>query len=157
MSDAPRAADLVLGGWNFSGIGTFATGFPFTVSIPVDRANIGTGGQRPNVVGDWRVSGQTIFRWFNPDAFALPAELTFGSAGRNILRGPKYTNIDFSIAKRFITFEKQFVEFRCEMFNSTNTPSFSLPSATINTPAIGRIFGVANPARQVQFALRYEF
>ena len=50
-----------------------------------------------------------------------------------------------------------FLEFRCELFNATNTPNFGLPSATINTTSVGRIFGVASPARQIQFALRYEF
>lgn len=157
MSHVHPVTNGIFGGWNLGGILTLATGFPFTVTIPVDRANIGTGGQRPDVIGDWRVSNPTIQQWFNPAAFALPAEFTFGNAGRNILRGPNFKNLDFSIAKRFATLEQQFLEFRCELFNATNTPNFGLPSATINTPTAGRIFGVANPARQIQFALRYEF
>jgi hypothetical protein len=157
MSGAHPVTNAILGGWNLGGILTLATGFPYTVSIPVDRANIGTGGQRPDVVGDWRVPSPSIQQWFNPAAFALPAEFTFGNAGRNILRGPGFKSLDASIAKRFFTFERQFLEFRCELFNATNTPNFALPSATINTATAGRIFGVASPARQIQFALRYEF
>jgi hypothetical protein len=157
LNSGNRAADLVLGGWNLGGIFTGATGFPFTVSIPVDRANIGTGGQRPNIVGTAKLSSPTVDRWFSGDAFALPDLYTFGAAGRNILRGPKVVNFDFSIMKRFHTWEKQFLEFRTEMFNSTNTPNFSTPSATIGTPSTGRIFGVTNTARQIQLALRYEF
>jgi hypothetical protein len=108
-------------------------------------------------VGDWRAADPNIQQWFRPEAFALPAEFTFGNAGRNILRGPNFKNLDFSIAKRFPTLESQFLEFRGELFNATNTPNFGLPSATINTTSAGRIFGVATPARQVQFALRYGF
>jgi hypothetical protein len=157
MSDAHPLTNAILGGWNLGGILTLATGFAYTVTTPVDRANIGTGGQRPDVIGDASVSTPTIQQWFNPAAFALPAEFTFGNAGRNILRGPNFKSLDASIAKRFATLEQQFLEFRCEMFNATNTPNFGLPSATINTATVGRIFGVASPARQIQFALRYEF
>ncbi len=157
LNSANRGVDAILGGWNLGGIFTGATGFPYTVGIPVDRANIGTGGQRPNVIGAAALSNPTIDRWFNGDAFALPDLYTFGNAGRNILRGPKVVNLDFSIMKRFRTFEKQFVEFRSELFNSTNTPNFSTPSSTIGNASTGRIFGVTNTARQIQFALRYEF
>src|SRR5262249_9223569 len=105
MSSVHPVTNAILGGWNLGGILTLATGFPYTVSIPVDRANIGTGGQRPDIVGDWRVSNPTVTQWFNPAAFALPAEFTFGNAGRNNLRGPGFKNLDFSIAKRFATWE----------------------------------------------------
>lgn len=157
LSSAHPVTDAILGGWNLGGIFTGASGFPYGVGIPVDRANIGTGGQRPNIVGNAKLSNPAVEKWFDPNAFALPDLYTFGNAGRNILRGPKVVNIDFSIMKRFHTFEKQFLEFRSEFFNTSNTPNFSTPSSTIGNASTGRIFGVTNSARQIQFALKYEF
>ena len=51
-----------------------------------------------------------------------------GDSGRNILRGPKQFNIDFSLIKstrvgRFNT------EFRVEAFNLLNHPQFAQPNA----------------------------
>jgi hypothetical protein len=157
LNSGNRAVDGVLGGWNLGAIFTGASGYPFSVSIPVDRANIGTGGQRPDVVGSASVSNPSVNLWFDPNAFALPDLYTFGNAGRNILRGPNVVNLDFSLTKRFYTLEKQFLEFRCEMFNTSNTPNFSVPNSTIGNASTGRIFSVTNTARQIQFALRYEF
>ena len=157
ISGANAVTNAILGGWNLSEIFTAASGFPFTVTIPVDRANIGTGSQRPDVVGNWNVSNQSVAQWFNPSAFALPALYTFGNAGRNILRGPGFVNLDSSIMKRFYPVERQFLEFRCELFNATNTPSFGLPSSTIGTSSAGRITSLQSINRQIQFALRYEF
>jgi hypothetical protein len=157
LSKVPLPVDWIVGGWNFGGIYTWGTGFPFTPTISLDQANIGIGGQRPNVVGDWRVANPSRNLWYNPAAFTLPAQYTFGNAGRNILRGPNFSNLDFSIMKRFFLSEHHHVTFRAEMFNAFNTANFGLPSGGIGTTSAGRIFGTVNPNRQIQLALRYEF
>jgi hypothetical protein len=142
-----------------AGIYTYGTGFPFTVFIPVDQANVGSGGQRPDIVGDMHVSNPTIDQWFNPAAFALPALYTFGSAGRNILRGPNFSNLDFSIMKNFRITEGSRVELRAEMFNAFNHPNFGYPGSTIGTSSVGKITSTVagSTPRQIQLALRYVF
>ena len=157
LSGVPRPVEWLVGGWNFGGIYTWGTGFPFSVYIPLDQANIGTGSQRADVVGNWKVSSPSRIQWFNPAAFAMPAQYGFGNTGRNILRSPNFSNLDFSIMKQFRFSESHHLEYRAEMFNTFNTANFSYPSATINTSSIGTIFGTIAPNRQIQMALRYEF
>jgi len=41
----------------------------------------------------------TPSRWFNPSALALPPPGQFGSAGRNVLRGPAFAQFDLAVQK----------------------------------------------------------
>src|SRR5262249_44687732 len=85
---SPRAgaARAALGGWQFNGIVTLASGTPFTISSGRDTAlNFNTA--RANVTGDPnlpsdRSQAELIQRYFNPDAFAIPATGTLGNSPR---------------------------------------------------------------------------
>jgi hypothetical protein len=150
-------ADAVIGGWNIGGIYTFGTGWPFTPTIGVDQANDGQGGQRPNLIGDPHLPNPTIDLWFNPAAYALPAQYTYGNGARNSLRGPHSSNLDFSARKVFNITERQHLEFRAEFFNILNHPNFGQPAATVTTTStVGKISSALAP-RDIQFALRYYF
>lgn len=70
-----------LDGWRVNTIFTAQSGAPFTVNLGVDQANIGSGpAQRPDQLRDPNLPGgeRTPDRWFDTDAFALPAQFTFG-------------------------------------------------------------------------------
>jgi hypothetical protein len=96
-----------------------------------------------------------------PECFNL-----LGNAGRNILRGPGLTNLDFSLFKnnhiRKIS-ESSNAQFRAELFNVLNHPNFALPSlgnqevinanGTLN-PSAGRLASTITSSRQVQFAVK---
>ena len=56
-----------------------------------------------------------------------PGYGTFGTMGRNIFRGPSYRNVDFSIVKKWKFNERAGVQFRAELFNVLNHPSFANP------------------------------
>ncbi len=158
LSGGPRVLDYVLGGWNLNGIYTWGTGFPYTVYIGWDQAGNWQSGQRANVVGDWHVSHPTREQWFNPAAFEVPEAYTFGNTGRNILRGPNYSNLDFSIMKRFRVAESHRFEFRTELFNAFNTVHLGYPNASIGyAESAGRIDYAIGDNRRIQMALRYEF
>ena len=43
-----------------------------------------------------------------------------GNLGRNVLRGPSQSNIDFSVGKRFPLNESRGLEFRADVFNLFN-------------------------------------
>src|SRR5262249_20580026 len=77
----------VLQGWEISGIVSFQSGNPLTITIPGDRAGTGGGGQRPNLLGPVQRL-ETISQWFTTTQFALPTLGTFGNAGRGLVRGP---------------------------------------------------------------------
>jgi hypothetical protein len=51
--------------------------------------------------------------------------------GRNTLRGPNQQQMDISVSKTTKLRESLGLEFRWEMFNFTNTPSFGNPSSTL--------------------------
>src|SRR5207245_10374920 len=51
----------------------------------------------------------------------------FGNVDRNVLRGPKQVNVDFSIIKRFPFGESKNVEGRAEFFNLFNHVNLANP------------------------------
>jgi Carboxypeptidase regulatory-like domain len=128
----------LLGGWQVSGITSIQTGSPFTVvnagggslGTPSDSAGVGNGvgfGSYPDLVGDPNSGipatppGSSFGPAYgNPAVFVAPVGLTFGDAGRNILRNPRQSNFDMALFKHFAIKESMSVEFRAEAFNVFN-------------------------------------
>ena len=144
------------GGWQLSGITTIQTGLPLNLSIPVDQAGTGVGGQRPSVVSDWQVSNQNASEWFNGNAFALPAAGTFGSLGRNVVVGPGLDSWDVSAQKSFAVTEQVKLQFRAEMFNAPNHVSFYSVGTQLGASNFGQVTS-AYPPRTFQLALKLAF
>ena len=115
---------------------------------------------RPNRLASGALlsGAQSTAEWFNTAAFAIPSTPEYGSAGRNILRGPGTTNLDFSLSKSIPlgTAERRRLQFRAEFFNALNHTNFGLPQNSIDSPAFGTITSAA-PAREIQFGARLEF
>ena len=135
------------------------SGAPFTVSLGVDRADIGAGPeQRPDQVADPNLSGgeRTPDRWFDTSAFVLQAPFTFGSAPRNSVIGPGFANVDFALARTMALGGQARLDARWEIFNLLNRTNFDLPNRVFGTPNFGRIFSAKNP-REMQFGLRLSF
>jgi hypothetical protein len=164
-----RSLPSVLGkGWELGGILTLQTGQPFSVLTGESLSGTGLGNDRPNVVGDPNAGPHTVQRWFNTSAFALNAPLTFGNAGRNIVTGPGYRDLDFSLIKNTQLGEKVKAQFRAEFFNIVNHPAFALPSNILAAPNFGTLFQTPDAAqnnvglgsggpRLIQFALKLSF
>ncbi len=130
-SSSSRLTKNVLGGWEYSGITSFNTGSPFSVTYGdiSDNAGVGNGvgiSSRPDLVGDpdsgFTQNPQSGLgpQFYNPAAFAAPRGLTFGDAGRNILRNPSRLNFDMALFKHFAINERMGFEFRAEAFNVFN-------------------------------------
>jgi hypothetical protein len=154
----------LLNGWETFGIVTLQTGRPFTVALLSEIDNSGTGrsilgfgaNDRPNLVGDPELSNQTTLQWFNTAAFAFPAPGTFGNAGRNILEGPGFQNVNVSLLKNTRLTEGVNLQFRAEAFNLFNHPNFNLPDNFLGSPTFGRITSARDP-RHLQFGLKLLF
>ena len=58
-------------------------------------------------------------------ALTPPANGTFGDSGRNIFRGPDFTNWDFSVSKNTQLGEHLTFQLRLEFFNILNHPNFA--------------------------------
>lgn len=154
----------VLSGWETFGIVTLQTGRPFTVALLSEIDNSGTGrsilgfgaNDRPNVVGNPELSNPSTLQWFNTAAFAFPAPGTFGDAGRNILDGPGFQNVNLSLVKNTHFTERVNLQFRAEAFNFFNHPNFNLPDNFLGSPTFGRISSARDP-RHIQFGLKLLF
>lgn len=164
LGDAPTVVNLILGGWQVNGIGTFQTGKP----LMVRGANNFTGINFPDLLRDPTLpsSERSANRWFDTSAFANPANFVLGNAPFTLpaTRGPGLTDVSFSLFKTFSFLERFRLETRWEMFNALNTVNLNNPNTTftpnaqgVNTNAnFGRIFS-ALEARRMQVGMRLTF
>ena len=156
LSSLHGLPEILLGGWQTSGIVTAASGLPFSVNFT--SSLLGQPSGRANIVGDPGVSSPGINGWFNPQAFAVPAPFTYGTSAPNFLFGPGLVTWDIGAFKNFRFFERWNLQFRSEFFNTLNHANFSNPQNNISSPTqVGKILATSTGPRVVQFALRLEF
>ncbi len=164
---APRAADLLVNGWQLNTIASFSSGTPFTV-YDSDNASMqgsspeitGFYSSRPNVLSDPNAGPHTPNQWVSRSAFEelTPAQNPgqFGDEGRNAVRGPGLATLDLSLFKNFALTESRRVQFRAEAFNTLNHPNFALPENDLASPEFGQILQAA-PPRLLQLAVKFLF
>ena len=154
-----------LNGWELTSIITWRSGFPFQIYAGSDNSFSGLGLDRADFIGTSlsqarlnpnRSHGQLIQQYFNPAVFATNTVGTFGSSGRNILRGPGLFDTDFGLVKNVHLTERAAVQFRAEFFNFFNNVNFGQPDNSVADSTIGQIFSAGNP-RILQFALKVSF
>lgn len=104
-------------------------------------------------------ANKTAAEWFNPAAFVSPGQYTYGDAGRNILRGPNYSDVDFSAAKviRLPKLETGQIQFRFDASNALNHTSLGIPNSSIGASTVGQITGAALSGRTLQLGARLSF
>jgi hypothetical protein len=166
----------LFGGMQVSGIFSFQTGRPFTITnASTNNSGYFGNADRPNVIADPNASvntvtgtkTHTVAQWFNTGAFVnAPAFVItngvvtqkgqFGNSGRNNVIGPKYTDLDLTLSRTFHIAERFNGQFRAESFNLLNHPNFLNPLSTgaqFGTSTFGTITQANNP-RDLQFSLR---
>ena len=167
-SDWSGLTNAILGGWKLGGIFQARTGFPVTVIDGRNRSLQGErGNERPNCVGDWKPSNQTVTadssapadsRWLDINGFAMAALGTFGDCPVGVGRAPGYSNVDLVLAKRFDVGGPRYLEFRIEAFNALNHPNFGPPARDIsNANTFGLITGTVGNPRVIELALKFYF
>ena len=147
--------------FTISGIVQMQSGRPFTVALlpEVDNSNTGRSSlgfganDRPNVSGSATASNPGPNQWFNTGAFTMPAFGTFGNAGRNILEGPGYQNVNLALLKRVPLRGRTSLQLRAEAFNLLNRTNFDLPDNFYGSPTFGQILSAGAP-RHIQFGAR---
>ena len=165
----------LLGGWQFTGIVTARSGVPFTPALGAtnwSRSGNTSGEDRPNLKPG--VKPQDLIlggadRYFDTSGFVLPAQGTFGNAGRNSLTGPPHAMTNVSLVKNtrlgMLGSDGQ-VQFRFEVFNVLNHANFATPDRVVFAAATateaplataGRITRTITSARQLQFGVKVLF
>jgi len=156
-----------LGGWHLDGIATLMSGTPFTVFDSNDVSAQGSApeitgfsAQRPNLIGNPNNGPHSVTDWLNASAFQRLDPVAnagqFGTEGRNVNIGPGYANWDFAALKDIKLTESKQLQFRAELFNFLNHTNFRLPDSDISSPTFNQILA-AQPARQIQFALKFTY
>lgn len=168
-------------GWQLNSIVSFQSGFPFKLFQNNDSSQQANFLDRPDQLGPIQVfndprnvhtfgpdadgihgsclpdtaTGNFFFNPTNLDCASVPL-FTFGTLGRNALRGPGINNWDLSIFKNTYITESKWVQFHAEFFNAWNRAQFLNPDPNGFSGTFGQITST-RPPRLIQFALKLNF
>ncbi|HUN86709.1 MAG TPA: carboxypeptidase regulatory-like domain-containing protein [Terracidiphilus sp.] len=176
-SNANRATDLIIGGYQISEVTTWAGGLPFTLGYNECSSNVVTGPCDPSENHKMSTSltafvpsaNGTGNRTFYPahtlgdGTFVDPGLDNFGNAGINTYRGPRFFSTDLNLIKTFNIWENVATVFRMDAFNAFNHITAGNPGGNIESiGSIGSEGGGCGPGndcgpRQLEFSLRVQF
>ena len=153
----------VFGGWRLNWVGSIYSGQAQTIGC-TPATGSGTGCYAL-VVGDPYAGSHDVSQFYNPAAFANPAPVAtigqtdFSPLGgpRSQVTGPPMRQLDAGVARQFGLWGQSKAEFRLEVFNVTNTPSFNLPGSLNFGDArnFASITSMRNTPRQMQVGVKF--
>ena len=168
----------ITGGWQLNAILSFQKGNPFTLFSNDNQSEQNNFLDRVDIVSPVKklnprvpttidadnadctgLSGPVTGNYYiDPTSFecANIAPFTFGTLGRNSIRGPGINNWDLSITKTTTISEHKSVEFRAEFFNAMNHVQFLNPDTAGFSPTFGQITSDRGP-RIIQFGLKFYY
>ncbi|MBL8124636.1 MAG: TonB-dependent receptor [Blastocatellia bacterium] len=174
FGDGPK---WLIDGWNVNTITQIRSGLP--VNVTRSGGVFGGFSFRPNIVPGvpTRCPNYSLPNCqFNVAAFSDPGAGVYGNAGRNILRGPGFAQVDLSFGKNTRITENTSLQLRLEIFNLFDKANFADPSgglvqgdnntlrptaffgqstATVGNQ-LGGLLGFGGP-RQIQLSARFNF
>lgn len=180
LSDVPGFVNQIIGGWEIANALIWQSGRAFTVysgAFTVSNVVLSTANCNNCTAGMGRVvqdAGTNFI--FTPEQraqFSTPEPGELGNTPRNFFTGPQFFNLDMTVRKKFRLTETKNLEFRADINNLTNTPSFEFPisstsgigtqspgftgSASVN-PTFGRIRDSVNSnSRRIQLGIKFNF
>lgn len=174
MKNASYPVELLLGGWQVSGITDIQSGVPLAVTDGTsnngglnggwtNRANYSPscGSSAPIVNKNNALSTTLGIQWFDTSCFSdHTSNYVLGTSVPGNVWGPGIVNFDLSMSKAVRIKEKVTMQVRGDFFNAMNTPHFSNPGTsccTAQSGSFGVITGTATPPRQIQLGLHFTF
>lgn len=155
----------LVGGWSLSGVTTVASGEPIALRPQFNNTGGVVDALHVDVVPGVspQVENKGPELWFNPAAFAQPADFAVGNASRTHpqLRNPVNQNHDLSVNKRFSVTQETSMEFSMVGLNFINRADWTEPDTLIgpaSAPNVnaGKIIG-SRGGRVIQLGLRFNF
>jgi hypothetical protein len=185
FGSARNLTNEIISGWQISGITTFQTGQPFSVSYTAPGSPVGQVSGRAN-----RVSGVALYSsnkglsgWFNPAAFTpppcynsvetgsasvncaavyaagqtagVPTYATYGTSGYDMLRGPAFQDWDMNLKKNIPWHDHYNLQLRADSFNVFNHPNFAVPNSNISNSNVGTITAISGTPTYEQRTLEF--
>ncbi|MEO8737011.1 MAG: carboxypeptidase regulatory-like domain-containing protein [Edaphobacter sp.] len=156
----------ILGGWELSAIYSAESGEPFSINGGNGNNNSGynVGQDRADQVAGVplhiRQGGKAnwLNNYFNQAGFVQNEVGTPGDSMKYQIHEPPVRNMDVSFIKNFTYHEFVKTQFRWEMFNALNTPSYGQPDNNPTDSNFGQISNIGPIApRVMQLALKITF
>jgi len=176
LGHAGNLVDKIFSDWQYSGVGTFQSGQPFSVTFDY-AGSTAYGNQRAS-----RVAGvalypkhKTVSEWFNPAAFTTPSytkttsgsvttyNYNYGDSGYNMLCGPGWWNMDMNLQKNIRWGSRYNLLLRADSFNVFNHPNLGVPSSDISTTSSVGVISTNSTStpvyesRSVEFGTKFTF
>ena len=161
----------IVSGWELAALGFFRTGLADTVYTFEGGPDGNFEAQRADCNAGVSLYGNgTPGDFWNPAAFSEPpangttgTSTAFGTCPNSVVRGPHFSQTDFSAIKHTPFGEGKDVEFRAEFFNLFNHTNFDLPDNFIEDATFGQLLSTVGKeigfgtSREVQLALKIHF
>lgn len=153
--------NVILGGWQISGVWTLMSGSPLNFGCTCAPLNTPGNSQSPELVSPFKkLYGINTVPWFDTSAFADPTLLfgtaTFGNVGRYIASGPGFFNLDAALFRNIRLTERFNLAFRTDWYSATNTPHFNNPDTTLGDSTFGLVTA-AGGSRAIDLGLKLTF
>jgi hypothetical protein len=148
----PVWLNRVLGDWDAVNTFTARTGLPVNVTVDRSATDVATGytvNQRPDRVRGVSLTppgGPSFRQWLNPAAFTTVHGL-YGTAGRNLARGPSAWQLDSGLMRNFPLPRKAVLNVRVNAQNIFNHAQYGQPLSDWSTPQFGEIVSLSNTVR----------
>jgi Carboxypeptidase regulatory-like domain/TonB dependent receptor len=165
-------ASALVGGWQVSGIYTYSSGTPLSITSTSCNTPY-TGGvcipnPNPSFSGSVRLNGGPAkpkgpvsgVSYISAGAFAAPAPYVFGTLTRSApfgLRGAAIWDQDLTVRRQFGITERFKFIFSASAFNVFNVVSFGGVTTSINSSAFGQVSTQQNNPRRLQLDARISF
>jgi hypothetical protein len=157
FKNASGFTKAVLGGWQISGITQFWSGNPVQY-ITNGNTNGGRQGNRMNAVGDPFANVPSTnpaggVWYFNPAAYARPADGTFGNSGRAPFTLPGVNQWDITLSKNWYPSKSTRLQFRADFINAFNHTQFTGLSISSTSSTFGQLTSTRSP-REIQLGIK---
>jgi hypothetical protein len=165
-----RALSAVISHWQFSGIFTFSSGLPLTITGSCTGGGIIDSACYPNYApgfsgsvwqnGTPGTGNITTTAYLNKAAFVDAPAYTAGNIARSApfgLYAPHNADLDVSVRREFVVHEKIRLALQADAFNVNNAVHFAAPGTAIDSATFGIFTSMANSPRKLQFSARVTF
>jgi Carboxypeptidase regulatory-like domain/TonB dependent receptor len=170
LNSGSKVVSGILSHWQLSGLFTFSSGAPLTITGTCTGGGIIDASCYPNYNpsfsgsvwqnGSPGTGNLATTAYLNKAAFVDPPAYTAGNIARSApfgLFAPHIADFDMSVRREFVIREKIRLAFQADAFNLNNAVHFAAPGTGIDSATFGIFSAMANQPRKLQFSARVSF